>query len=35
MRYRGAEYKTNEFFTKKEWGYYDRYASLYIEWEHH
>lgn len=35
MRYRGEEYKTNEIFTKKEWGYYDRYdASLYIDWEH-
>ena len=35
MRYRGEELKTSEFFTKKEWGYYDRYAPLYIEWEHH
>lgn len=34
MRYRGEEYKTSDLFTKKEWGYYDRYASLYIVWEH-
>jgi hypothetical protein len=29
MRYRGEEYETSSFFTKKELGWHGRYAFLY------
>lgn len=30
MRYRGEEYETSKFFTKKEYGWFGWYALIYI-----